>query len=51
MITKLGGIVPNSILHLVLAGAFLHFARRVRKVDVTGVEAGAGPLYSGETRR
>lgn len=39
VITKLGGIVPNSILHLVLAGAFLHFAR---KVDVREREPGAG---------
>jgi hypothetical protein len=29
VITKLGGVVPNSILHLILAGAFLHFARNV----------------------
>ncbi len=30
VITKLGGIVPNSVLHLVLAAAFLHYARAVR---------------------
>lgn len=28
-ITKLSGIVPNSILHVVLAFGFIHFARRV----------------------
>lgn len=28
-ITKLGGILPNSILHVVLAFGFVHFARRV----------------------
>ena len=30
-ITKLGGIVPNSILHVVLACGFVYFARRVEK--------------------
>ena len=32
-ITKLGGIVPNSILHLVLAFGFVHYARAVRPSD------------------
>jgi hypothetical protein len=29
VITKLGGVVPNSILHLVLAAAFVHYARAI----------------------
>jgi hypothetical protein len=29
---KASGVVPNSILHLALASAFLHFARRMRYV-------------------
>ena len=30
VITKLSGIVPNEILHLVLAGGFVFFAARVK---------------------
>jgi hypothetical protein len=29
VLTRVSGIVPNSILHLTLAAGFLHFARRV----------------------
>jgi hypothetical protein len=30
LLTKLGGVVPNSVLHLVLAFGFVVYARRVR---------------------
>jgi len=29
VLTKVSGVVPNSILHVALAAGFLHFARRV----------------------
>ncbi len=31
VVTKASGIVPNEVLHLVLAGGFVHFALRIKR--------------------
>jgi hypothetical protein len=45
VITKLSGILPNEVLHLLLACAFGHFALRIRTRD------GSGPEHRGSPTR
>ena len=41
VITKVSGIVPNSILHLLLAGGFVYFAARIKTPVVSAAEQDA----------
>lgn len=43
VITKLSGIVPNEVLHLVLACAFGHFALRIKTADGSASEHRGSP--------
>ncbi len=40
VITRASGVVPNSVLHVLLAGGFVYFAARIRPEAASGMASG-----------